>query len=332
MTAERTTSASTTTAGAPAAGTSSGPCVVTVPMREMLDGFGPVPDGVELVLWDMEQPFDRPDDVAVAMLPFYFQGRHRWGHVDALPNLRLLQLPSAGYEHAVPHVPAHAALANGRGIHDDETAELALGLTLTALREIGAFQFNRAAGVWDARQTRSLADKRVLIVGYGAIGGEIARRFEAFKTTVTVVARTARRQDGRDVHAFDELPTLVRDTDVLVLIAPHTDETDRIVDAALLAELPDGALVVNVARGKLVDTDALVAELESGRLSAALDVTDPEPLPAGHPLWTTPNTVLTPHVGGNTDLSVPRSIELLRRQVRALANGREFENLIDLAR
>jgi phosphoglycerate dehydrogenase-like enzyme len=323
VTAERTTSASTTAA-------TSGPCIVTLPMREMLDAFGPVPDGVELALWDMERPFDRPDDVAVAMLPFYFKGRHRWGHVDALPNLRLLQLPSAGYEHAQPHVPAHAALANGRGIHDDETAELALGLTLAALRDIGGFQLDRTRGVWDARQTRSLADKRATVVGYGAIGGEIARRLEAFKVAVTVVARTAREQDGRDVRAFDELPTLVRDTDVLVLIAPHTDETDRIVDAELLAALPDGALVVNVARGRLVDTDALVAELRSGRLSAALDVTDPEPLPEGHPLWTTPNTVLTPHVGGNTDLSVPRSIELMRRQVAALASGAEFENVIDL--
>ena len=162
-----------------------------------------------------------------------------------------------------------------------------------------------------------------------AIGSAIASRFEAFRTAVTVVARTAREQDGRHVHGFDELPALARDTHVLVLITPLTDETERLVDAELLAALPDGALVVNVARGRVVDTDALVSELQTGRLSAALDVTDPEPLPTGHPLWTTPNTVLTPHVGGNTDLSVPRSIELMRRQVAALAAGRPFENVID---
>jgi phosphoglycerate dehydrogenase-like enzyme len=170
----------------------------------------------------------------------------------------------------------------------------------------------------------------VTVVGYGAIGSAIATRFEAFRTEVTVVARTARMQDGRQVHAFGDLPELARTTDVLVLIAPLTDETEGLVDAELLAALPDGALVVNVARGKVVDTDALVAELRSGRLSAALDVTDPEPLPAGHPLWTTPNTVLTPHVGGNTDLSVPRSLDLVRRQVAALAEGRPFENLIEV--
>ena len=304
--------------------------IVTLPFAELVDRFGPVPDGVELDVWDLEAPYPRADEVAVTLLPFYFQGRHRWQYVHDLPNLQLLQLPSAGYEHAVPHVPGHAQLANGRGIHDDETAELAVGLALTSLRELGQFQFDRANGVWDVRQTRSLADRRVTVVGYGAIGGAIATRFEAFKTEVTVVARTAREQDGRHVHAFSELPELARTTDVLVLITPLTDETERLVDADLLAALPDGALVVNVARGKVVDTDALVAELSSGRLSAGLDVTDPEPLPEGHPLWTTPNTVLTPHVGGNTDLSVPRSIELMRRQVAALAEGRAFENLIEV--
>lgn len=207
---------------------------------------------------------------------------------------------------------------------------LAVGLALTSLREIAAFQFDRAEQRWDARETRSLADRRVTVVGYGAIGSAIATRFEAFRTHVTVVARTAREQDGRQVHAFGELPELARTTDVLVLIAPLTDETEGLVDADLLAALPDGALVVNVARGKVVDTDALVAELRSGRISAALDVTDPEPLPADHALWTTPNTVLTPHVGGNTDLSIPRSLDLIRRQVAALAEGRAFENVIDL--
>ena len=304
--------------------------IVTLPFAELVDRFGPVPDGIELDVWDLEAPYPRADEVAITFLPFYFQGRHRWQYVHDLPNLELLQLPSAGYEHAVPHVPGHALLANGRGIHDDETAELAVGLALTSLREIGQFQFDRANGVWDARQTRSLADRRVTVVGYGAIGSAIATRFEAFGTDVTVVARTAREQDGRQVHAFGELPEIARTTDVLVLIAPLTDETERLVDADLLAALPDGALVVNVARGKVVDTDALVAELTSGRLSAGLDVTDPEPLPEGHALWTTPNTVLTPHVGGNTDLSVPRSIELMRRQVAALAEGRTFENLIEV--
>ncbi len=164
--------------------------IVTLPFVELVDRFGPVPDGVELDVWDVEGPYDRPGDVAITLLPFYFAGRHRWQYVHDLPNLRLLQLPSAGYEHALPHAPAHAQVANGRGIHDDETAELAVGLALTSLREIHTFQTDRAAGVWDARTTRSLADRRVTVVGYGAIGAAIATRFEAMRCDVTVVART----------------------------------------------------------------------------------------------------------------------------------------------
>lgn len=302
--------------------------LVTLPFQELVDRFGPVPDGIELAVWDLEAPYPRPEEPEVVLAPFYFGGGRRWAYLAALPNLRLLQLPSAGYEYAVGRAPRHAALANGRGIHDDETAELAVGLTLTALREIGAFQADRAAGRWDPRQTRSLADRRVLVVGYGAIGTAIATRFEAFRTDVTVVARTGRTQDGRIVHGFDKLRTLAASADVLVMITPLTDETDRLVNAELLAALPDGALVVNVARGRVVDTDALVAELRTGRIGAALDVTDPEPLPSEHPLWTTPNTVLTPHVGGYTDLTVPRTIDLMRTQVQALAAGTPFVNVV----
>ncbi|MFZ7086728.1 2-hydroxyacid dehydrogenase [Curtobacterium sp. RRHDQ10] len=302
--------------------------LVTLPFQELVDRFGPVPDGVELGVWDMDAPHPEPERVRIATLPFFFRGGRRWGHVEALPDLALLQLPSAGYEHALPHVPEHAVLANGRGIHDDETAELALAITLASFRQVDTFAIDRTHEVWDTRPSRSLAERHVLVVGHGAIGKEIADRFDAFKTHATVVARTARHQDGRDVRAFADLPSLLPSAEVVVLITPLTPETEGMVDAAFLAALPDGALVVNMSRGKVVDTDALVAELTSGRLHAGLDVTDPEPLPAGHALWTTPNTVLTPHVGGNTDLSVPRTIELVRRQAAALVEGRPFENVV----
>lgn len=304
------------------------PTLVTLPFEELRERFGPVPDGVELDVWDMEAPHPRADEVAIAVLPFFFEGGRRWQYLHDLPNVALVQLPSAGYEHALPHVPGDAVLANGRGIHDDETAELALGLALASLRQIDTFAIDRTNEVWDTRPSRSLAERNVLVVGYGAIGRAIADRFEACRTHVTVVARSARTQDGREVRAFADLPSLLPDAEVVVLITPLTDETEGLVDAAFLAALPDGALVVNVSRGKVVDTDALVAELTSGRLRAGLDVTDPEPLPAGHPLWTTPNTVLTPHIGGNTDLSVPRAIELIRRQVEAYVDGRGFENVV----
>ncbi|WIB64182.1 2-hydroxyacid dehydrogenase [Curtobacterium sp. MCBD17_040] len=303
--------------------------VVTLPTAEMLDLFGPAPDGVTLEVWDIESPHPRPSSVTGVLIPAYFRGGHRWQYVHDLPGLELLQLPSAGYEWALPHVPRHATLANGRGIHDDETAELAVGLALTSLRNLDVHTLERTRQEWTVRLGRSLAERRVLVVGYGSIGREIAARFEAFKSHVTVVARTAREQDGRQVHAFTELPTLVATADVVVLITPLTDTTAGLMSAELLAAMPDGALLVNVARGGVVDTEALVAELSSGRLFAALDVTDPEPLPAGHPLWTTPNTVLTPHVGGNTGLSVPRTVDLMRRQVAALAAGRPLVNVVE---
>jgi phosphoglycerate dehydrogenase-like enzyme len=179
--------------------------------------------------------------------------------------------------------------------------------------------------IWDA-----LADKRVLVVGYGQIGQAIVRRVLPFEVEVTVVA--SRRRGGDElvdvVHGIDELSELAPAADVLVLIVPLTDATRRLVDADLLARLPDGALVVNVARGGVVDTDALVAECATGRLRAALDVTDPEPLPDGHPLWSTPGVLITPHVGGATTAMAPRAVALLRRQVEALRDGRPLDNVV----
>ncbi|HEX5967653.1 MAG TPA: NAD(P)-dependent oxidoreductase, partial [Intrasporangium sp.] len=150
---------------------------------------------------------------------------------------------------------------------------------------------------------------------------------------VTVVASQPRVGDDLVdiVHGIDELPVLARSADVLVLILPLSDSTRGLVDADLLAQLPDGALVVNVARGPIVDTDALVAECSSGRLRAALDVTDPEPLPADHPLWRTPGVIITPHVGGATSAMAPRALALLRRQVEALRDGQPLDNIVKRA-
>ena len=299
---------------------------VTLPTVEQCEQFGPVPEGVRLVAWDVTTDAASPADIdAVLVPPYFFSG---FELLHKLPNLRFVQLPSAGVEHALPHLPAQAVVANGRGIHDDETAELAIGLALASLRGIDDAVRDREVQRWESVLRPSLADRKVLLVGFGSIGHEIAARLETFKVDLTVVARTARSEDGRDVHGFDGLPALLPSAEVVILIVPLTDETRGLVDAAFLAALPDGALLVNVARGGVVDTDALVAELSSGRISAALDVTDPEPLPAGHPLWSVPNLILTPHVGGFTTATDPRVLALMRRQVAALANGEEPENLV----
>ena len=169
-----------------------------------------------------------------------------------MPRLRVVQTLTAGVEHIAPHVPDGVLLCNGRGIHDTSTAELALTLTLASLRGIPEFVREQDRETWHQRPLPALADKRVLIVGYGAIGEAIERRLLPFEVEVVKVARTAR--DG--VHAFEELPDLVPDADVVVLVVPLTDQTRGLVDADFLARMKDDALLVNVARGAVVDTDA----------------------------------------------------------------------------
>ncbi|MGO1655718.1 MAG: NAD(P)-dependent oxidoreductase, partial [Brevibacterium yomogidense] len=183
---------------------------------------------------------------------------------------------------------------------------------------------------WDHQQLPSLADRKILIVGAGGIGNAIYDRFAPFEVEQARVATTARDDDRGHIHAIDELPSLLPDAEVVVLITPLTDRTAKLVDKDFLAALPDGALVVNVARGGVVDTDALLAELQTGRIHAALDVVDPEPLPAKHPLWDAPNTLLTPHVGGDASAFHPRIERLLVEQLHRLQVGKELLNIVDL--
>jgi phosphoglycerate dehydrogenase-like enzyme len=306
---------------------------MTVAHQDLLDGLlaGSLPDGARVVLWDMAGPPDGvvdPAEVDVVVVPNYGTSASLLARVAALPNLRVLQLPSAGYEHALRHVPPGVLLCNGRGVHDAGTAELALALVLAAQRGVDDSVRAMAEGRWDPKYRSSLADRRVMVLGYGAIGAAVGRRLEAFEADVVRVARTARETAAGRVHAVAEMPALLPDVEILICVLPLDDTTAHLVDAAVLAALPDGALVVNVGRGRVVDTEALLAELTAGRLRAALDVTDPEPLPADHPLWHAPNTIVTPHVGGYTNATTPRLVALLRRQLEALAAGRGPVNVV----
>ena len=247
------------------------------------------------------------------------------GHVlRRMTGLRVLQTMTAGVDNFRPDVPPGVTLCNGRGIHDSSTAELALTLTLSSLRGIPDFVRAQDRREWQGRWRPSLADQRVLLVGYGAIGEAIEARLRPFEVDVVRVARRGR--DG--VHPIAELPRLLPDADVVILIVPLTDETRGLVDAAFLARMKDGALLVNVARGPVVDTDALLAELTSGRLSAAVDVTDPEPLPADHPLWDAPNLLVSPHVGGASSAMWPRAHRLVRDQLHRFADGDPLANVM----
>ena len=290
---------------------------------------GAVP-GLEMVTWDLRGPHPRSDDIAVVVPPYLDPDQHL-DLLAGLPRLELVQLLTAGYDNVLPHLPEGVTLCSGGGIHDASTAELALTLTLSALRGIPGFVRAQDRREWIPTRIRpALADRRVLVVGYGNVGRAIAQRLLAFETTVTAVASRAR--DGDDlvtqVHGIDEVSALLPDHDVVIVVTPLTESTTGLVDRDFLAAMKDGALLVNVARGKVADTDALVAEAASGRLAVAVDVTDPEPLPPDHPLWTTPNVLISPHVGGASSAFRPRALDLVRRQLAAYAEGRPLDNVV----
>ena len=174
-----------------------------------------------------------------------------------------------------------------------------------------------------------MADSRVLIIGAGNIAKAIVRRLEPFEVIVDRIARTERVDELALVYGMDALDGLLPQADIVSLIVPLTSETERLVDAAFLAKMQDGALLVNTARGKVVDTDALLAELNSGRIRAALDVTDPEPLPREHPLWLAPNCLITPHIGGDTAAFLPRAKRLVAAQVGRWLAGEQLHNVME---
>ncbi|MGC0416824.1 2-hydroxyacid dehydrogenase [Embleya sp. AB8] len=266
-------------------------------------------------------------DVELYVLPYTFDREHL-ARIAEMPRLQLIQTLTAGYEHVLPYLPPGVRLCNGRGIHETSTAELALALTLAALRDIPAFVRGQDAGEWRSGFYPALADKTVLILGYGAIGEAVDRRFQGFEVDVVRVARSARAGGHGPVRATAELPELLPHADVVIVTVPLTEDTRGLVDAAFLARLPAGALVVNVARGAVVDTDALLAETGAGRLRAALDVTDPEPLPADHPLRFAPGVLISPHVGGSSSAFLPRALRLIREQLERWSEGVAPTNIV----
>jgi phosphoglycerate dehydrogenase-like enzyme len=247
------------------------------------------------------------------------------GFLQALPGLRLVQLLSAGAEKFIGKLPDGVVLCNARGAHTPATAEWAVAATLAAQRGIPFFVREHDAGRWSFSTHRSLVGARVLVVGAGDIGKAIGRMLAGFDVELTFVARTAR--DG--VRSTADLPELLPHADVVILIVPVTPETRGMVDAEFLAAMADGALLVNAARGVIVDTDALVAELSSGRLRAAVDVTDPEPLPAGHALWSAPGLLLTPHVGGEVPQTGDRAAATVVDQLKRVLAGEPLANVVD---
>jgi len=256
--------------------------------------------------------------------PSYMGGIKTFEVIAKMKNLKTVHYSQAGYEDILPHIPSHVILCNASGLHDVSTSELAVGLTIASRRGFAEFMDNQKNGIWQRRRKPALADSHVGIIGYGNIGKRIASLLEMFETKVTAFSRSG--ADGAvKISEFDKyLP----DLDVIILILPLTKESKNFINADRIKKMKDGATLINLARGAIVDTDALVAELNTGRITAGLDVTDPEPLPKGHPLWSAPNLIITPHVGGDSAAFDPRARKMVQEQLTRLAEKKPLLNQI----
>ena len=270
-------------------------------------------------------PIDGGDFSKVTFyVPWYMGGKPALELTKQMPNLKILQVPNAGYDDAIEYLRPGMTLCNGKSIHNDSTAELAVGLTIASLRGFPDFIRNQDKSDWVSGTFKSINDRKIGIVGFGSIGTTIAKMLAGF--AVEVVGFT---QSGRDnTIPISDLDKHLPSLDVVILILPLTKESKHLFDARRLALMKDGALLVNVARGGVVATDALVKELNSGRITAALDVTDPEPLPKDHPLWRAKGVLISPHVGGNTTAFESRARRLIESQLNLLAENKPLNNVI----
>ncbi|MEU1007286.1 2-hydroxyacid dehydrogenase [Streptomyces sp. NPDC005890] len=296
-----------------------------------------LPAGPRYLFWDGgddgDQPFPGdPAECAVYVVPYMKRLSVRVGPLEHLTNVRVIQTLTAGVDDITDRlsaIPPGVRLCNARGVHETSTAELALTLTLAALRGVPEFVRAQQQERWLGGFHPALADKNVLIVGYGAIGAAIEDRLAPFEVArVARIARSQRTTARGLVHPITDVLSLLPEADVVILCTPLTETTRGLVDADFLGRMKDGALLVNVARGAVVDTKALLAELERGRITAALDVTDPEPLPPGHPLWQAPGVLISPHVGGPSSAFLPRAKRLLVDQLTRYVNQEPLRNVI----
>jgi phosphoglycerate dehydrogenase-like enzyme len=295
--------------------------VPDVPDRAALD---PVPEGFEVAAY---APGSVPELGAAELLVPDFLDHGRLAEALAgAGSLRILQTFSAGVDWLLPHVPPGVTVASASVVHAASVAEWVLAAILADLKELPRWVVAQRAHRWGEGDAdlANLQGATVLIAGHGTIGAAVEARLAPFGAEVVRVARRARP----GTHATEELPDLLPAADVVVVLVPLTDATRGLLDAGLLARMRDGALLVNAGRGPVVDQEALLAELRSGRLRAALDVVDPEPLPAGDPLWDAPGLLITPHVAGSTRGYVRRGFAHLRAQLQRLADGQELADVV----
>jgi len=294
------------------------------PDEQLLAGLKEGGLNYEVLLWDGRSEPPAGVEAVRVLIAGYAEKTFAPSGLARLPRLEVIQLISAGYDDWLPVLPAGVVLANGRGVHGASTAELAVAGVLALVRGLPFYLSEQAAHRWSPQHRGEISGRNVLILGSGDIGTRIAQALEVFGARVTPVGRTARP----GVAGIESLPELLPQAEVVVLALPHTPQTDQLVGDDFLSALPDGAIVANVARGRIVDTDALVSHLRGGRISAFLDVTDPEPLPPEHPLWAMPNVIITPHVGGGTERWRERALTLIGDQLERLIDRRPLINVV----
>ncbi|WP_353069650.1 2-hydroxyacid dehydrogenase [Tunturibacter empetritectus] len=266
-----------------------------------------------------------------------------------LRGIKVVQSMMAGVDWIAPWLPEEIVLCDGRGVHDISASEWVLTAILTSLKRFPRYRDAQLLQEWKGQSSvtdgfmnergaevgqyqvlgEDLTGKTVLIVGYGSIGAAIEARLKPFDVTIMRLARCPRKEP--EIFAVTELHRLLPQADVVVLIVPLTPETRGLMGAAEIGLMKHGALLVNAARGPVVVTEALVAALEQHRVRAVLDVTDPEPLPAGHPLWSAPDCMITPHVGGSTPEFIHRAFRFGAQQVRRFMAGEELQNIVTKA-
>jgi len=247
---------------------------------------------------------------------------------SGIGGLQVIQALSAGVDRLEGHVPPGAILCDAAGAYDDAVAEWALMAILASQRDLPKYVAAQRSRIWRPDEwvmaSDELSRRTALIVGYGSIGRALGRRLASCGMTVRGVARRARP----GVAVPDDLPALLPQADIVILLVPLTAETRGMVDRRFLAAMPAGSLLVNAARGAIVDPRALLGELQAGRLRAALDVTDPEPLPKDDPLWSAPGVVLTPHVAGSTRQAAQRAWAIATAQVNRYRRGLPLRNVV----
>jgi phosphoglycerate dehydrogenase-like enzyme len=284
-----------------------------------------VPSGYKVIATDPTQLSSSERESVEIYIPKYMGGAKVWSKIANFPNLKVVQLLMAGYEEALPHMRKGLRLCNAKGVHDQSTAELGVALMASHFLGIKSYIKNMESGKWDGAQRDSLYGKKIAIIGAGSVGTRLKEMLDAFKVESIFYARTARA----GVNAFSEFSERISEFDAVVLILPLTSESRHLITKKELSSMKHGALLVNLARGAVVKTDDLVSVLKEGLIAAALDVTDPEPLPSDHELWKLPNVIISPHVGGNSSAFEPQARKFLEEQIARYANSGALINEIE---